>query len=415
MGSSGNVNDYQISIWDPTKDYPIDDASVYPSDPGNWLSDLDGRDPRVDDNTPLLLQDNTTLELNGGGTMSGTQPFGDAPTFESNEGGDTRLRVEATGTDSRIYLNPGTYRLSGGIIGTGLSGLNLSGGTGVDVTGMQSTTNAGATRIFFYADADIIVLDSAKTNGTNYIEFDLTATTVTSSVLNISPGVDTIQPSDFGDTSAYQLGQMAAWFQFTAPDAYVNGKIFSVLAPQNADAHYLKADAPPYPGSLLYGRNIARMEGRYQGPVKKGTYVWYQHADVKQRDFHKPSEHSQIDFPEIIIAGNASLANDTGSEVGYTGEIGQLTVAMNFYRNTANNAWRSAYPQMPEAIYEQALLYCQQLPHAVENDSHYNMFKKVMSDFGKGIEWAGQHFKSGVNSFMNDIVRPNMDLFALAI
>ena len=173
MGSNGTINDYQISIWDPTKDFPIDDPTVYPSDVGNWVNDLDGRDPRVDDNTPLLLMDNTSIEVTGSSAGAAiTKPWGDAPTFESNEGGDTRIRYQTT--NSRFYLNPGVYRISGRISGTGLGNINITNGSGVTGTITQAT-NTGGTNALCNSLTDLVVSDAALAGGTNYVEITLTS------------------------------------------------------------------------------------------------------------------------------------------------------------------------------------------------------------------------------------------------
>lgn len=413
MGDSTNIHSYNISIYGGA--YQTTDNTVSVEDSANWVSSLAGNDPRVDENMPLLLTQNLSMTISGAnGTMTAALPLGTSQTFASNLGSTRRIRITSTGTASRMYLPPGSWNMNTRVIGTNLTsgvdaGDTLTGGSDVTVSYSSVAAATG-----FCGRALIDVTETAVDNGTNYVDWTVVnggSATVTSGVVRFAPSFRPF-PTDMGEVSAYQVGQLAVWFKFTAPPAYVGGTVYAALTGQDADKIWIKNDTPPPPGSFIDPENMGRLQSVHRGEIAKGAFVWYQHSDQVQRDFHIPSEQPTVDFPSIAIAGRAMVIDGVNAtSTGFKGQIGELWVATNYYLDTSNAVWGTKNPSISEEQYQAAWVIAKRLPHAMENDSHFKMFKKVMGELGHDLK----SFSDGALDFASrtmSLVKENAGLVA---
>lgn len=411
MGNAQNIDQYNISIWNAL--YPVTDPSISTRDAANWASDVDGKDPRVDDNVGLLLNQNLSLNAFSTTGLTISIPFG-APTdmvWTSNKGGLARLRYSTISGFSRFYFPPGSFNISLVITGTGFTpgtaGLTLAPAF-ADFTLNNSTASTKIT-----AKGRMVILQSDSDSGINYVDISVAAgTSVIAATLDISPGIYPI-PTNDGEVSAIQVGQMSAWFKFTAPRTYVGGTIYSALTGQDGEKIFVKNDSPPSPGSFLEPENMGRLQDVYRGNVTDGTVVWYQHSDQVQRDFAIPSEQATIDFPAICISGRATVIDGANAtDAGYKGQIGELWVATNYYLDTSNIVWGTEAPIVSEHEYQAAWSYARKLPHALPNKSHFKMFQQVMRELGHDAKG----FTNGLLDFARgtaNLVKENMAMLPM--
>ncbi len=336
------------------------------NDASSYVTSSNGFNYRMDPNSYQLTgQPESNFTYTGNTAMSGALPLGTDPTLGASQPNGFFLDYNNSTGAISIPANSEWF-IAFKIQGTIMSAPVFTAGTAT-VTNNQTATNGAATAMVGYCN-----VANSTTSDQTFI-FTLTATTVTSSVFNIT----TRRSQEVGNTgyvSAIRPVSMNAWFNTTLSSFY-GGTISAAVVPENAYETNYVGDLPSNgTGYLQNWENMGQIQGVYNGPVQNGAYCFWLPSSPDQLDFETPDVANSKAFNSIIFSGE--INNSDGSVGGVT--VGILRVCTVYEFQTTCTLFPTGQTQYDIRDLEKVNMFLRNINQAMENSKHKSFFDKLL-------------------------------------
>jgi len=394
LGATDNVNHFSTALVNPQIVWPVGDFQ----NPNNYSSTLASNDIRIDPFYDIMTQPSTGFFYNqvpfGGAGVGMPAPFGNMGEFNNDllAYNSTNANVypyydlSVAGT-STFSLAIGTYTIT---LQTATGGPFIVTPFGANIiTNLRTVTSGGfgnpsmttfvLTVVPNQASAFSVTLSAAPTAGVQSVQI---VPLYTPSLPSYADGgiINTIRP----------VGMMLL-FTYQNSDLNNAGRIASAFVPGNTCRNDFFSPNPNNAvGGLYEYDNLARIQGAYDGPLKKGSYVWWSPKTIEDIQFRTPDQMVRYDYPCLITSGTYAPALQGAPAYPYTINCGRIEIVRVFEFQTNIVLFESKTLLGSSADFEEMMRLFNMLGHTGQNDEHMKFVKDALAWAKQAIRDTGE-------------------------
>lgn len=352
LGSISSPNQYKVAVSDGSFANVNGWNNTDWSNKNAYLSNVGGRDPRLDLHYNSLTQTfkgDYRIE-DGGVSQPAPKPFpesANAP-FENGStsfvggllGNTASIQMLNTGpaVANRWNIGPGQYQVMFSCLATATfsAGPNLVLHTG-DAADFVKDLEVGrlstdSTAAFYMANLTVhanitVQLNAPLTSGTyvfpiiSFVPISFSGAMQSGTApYGISSGAYTT--SNAGLAQQYRTVSMSVLATFTGASLTDGGQIACAYVPGNTMNELVFTQSPNNSvGGLQNWENLAQVTGAMNDRLKTGCYGWWSPEDTNDIAFRVPDEYLTATPPGLLLAGQYSLTNPPGVDTTFKGVV----------------------------------------------------------------------------------------------
>jgi hypothetical protein len=386
------------------------------SDPANYLTAYNGRDPRIDINTNFFTN-SVTSGYHGRTALGAAQAvLAQAPltgtTGQNFQGphltGNTQTYTTTASVgslnviqnlDGSFTLPAGSYSMTLGSTATAgaaaLVGVRPyvttrvpnTGYTIIDDIQYSNPIAAGATVTSSHVYSFIIaqptkfytglVKTVAGTN-TSIAANDLTALV---NDVNIAPTIFTTPGPNNGAISLIRPVSQTILVTYMGPTLTDGGRISGCYLPRNTLVQNYFSPSTNQLGNLQLVENLANLSGAFDGPLRDGTFGWWCPYDQVDTEFRTIADMNAQQWPAMVVSGSF---NPVGSGVtGNVADIVRVRLVTCYEYITKSTAYEQRICSGSYDIIDRVNRALAQSPHFMANKSHLDWIRQILGGIMK--------------------------------
>lgn len=373
LGNPSAPNTYKLAVCDPTQ-LSVDDPSTNWSSTSAFMSKIDNVNPRIDQNLNLLTAPSIGYWGAGLGTgASASKPFGTS-LVENTGNGFTHVTYDGTGVNGIFSLPPGDSIVTVQFLAaSGLAGLAAAGTATINILTTLTTNGTGTNQ-----QQSFLVNSTASAN-TIYFT---TAATPTAAAITVVPIARANQTGSYDSGLVQKMRPVAMSILGTSQiPNLVNGGMCSIaVVPGDTLDDSFFSNSANGPGPLRSYQTIAQVPGSYNGRLEKGFFGIWSTESPDDREFMKPSQVNNYEYPTFVFAGTYVPSNPiTPTQII---PVIRLELVQVFEYTTINQFPSTQLSLGSQHEVDMALGLIANLPRCMANGEHTGFLQKVMSVIG---------------------------------
>lgn len=378
LGNPSDISQSKLALCNPQL-LAVNSATTNWQSGSSYVSNLDGVDPRIDQNLDLLVFPNIGFfGATPSGANSASKPF--SPTINLNAGnGFTRVGYDGTTTNGDFILPNGEFVVV--IQFAAPAGLTTFTTGGSASTSSLTVLSGTATNI---QQAFIV---SASPGASNFWVSSAGAAP-TSAAITIVPMARANQTGSYNNGLIQKLRPvaMSALLTSLVPDLVNGGMVAGAIVPGDTLGDSFFSNNSEAPGPLRSYQTVSQVPGSYNGRLEHGLYAIWSSESPDDREFKRPSDNNEYDYPTIVMAGN--YAPTTTPTPTTTVPVMRLEVVQVHEYTTINQFPNVELSTGSQHEVDLGLGYLAPLPRIMPNATHSAFLQKVMSTITRGANFV---------------------------
>lgn len=414
MGDISTPAHYQLAIANvksglPTSPWATQDWSSATA----YQSLYNGRDPRIDINSPYLVSNVTgnahyTTVFTGAGAAlaqpsvsTGAQNFyGNLPnstlTIDSQLNG-LSLVLPASPAGYAV-IPPGQYVVTASVAATSVAALTNvipilfqpNGSTKNQVTLVASAAPSvngafvcSCTWLISVNVSTSLLFTIQKTAAGTFIGAgDLSALT-TDVVISPADWNMYQMPQNYGAMEMVRPVSQTVLATYMGPSLQNGGRIASAYVPSGMlNSNFFNNAVGSATGQLQNFENVTLLDHAYDGELKHGTYCWWAPYDPSDVSFNSPGASNAMNWPSIVISG---LFNPNVQSTGAQSDVLRVRVLTTFEFITKVTAFDSETYCGSQGVIDSVNKALQDAPHCMANGEHKSWLSSIIGGTGRAI------------------------------
>lgn len=378
LGNPSDPLQFKVALCNPNL-LATESATTNWSSSASYVSNLDGVDPRIDQNLDLLLFPNIGYFNAGLGTgSSATKPFGTAPVFNAGNG-FTRVAYDGTTTNGDWVLPNGDYiAIVQFIAGAGLTTITTGGSATASALTVATSTATNVQASYFVTAAP----------GTNNFWVSSAGAAPTGAGITFVPIARANQTGSYDNGLVQKIRPVAMSTLLTSmvPSLVNGGMISGAFIPGDTLQDAFFSNNSEAPGPLRSYQIVAQVPGSYNGRLEHGLYGIWSTETPDDREFKKPSENNNYDYPTFVFA--ATYTPSTTPAPGTTVPVVRMEIVQVHEYTTINQFPNTELSTGSQNTVDLALGLLAPLPKVMANATHSNFLQRVMATINRGANFV---------------------------